>query len=992
MYFPTSVARQLSTVPDLPNATAQPVISLGPSARKSLFCTLTKDGIAVWRVRPFAILAYLSRTPTSLLEHGENEAVHWSPDGTRIVIQTTMSYLVLVSVQYRPDETPYSTPPLGSSSQRNFLSGPGEAVPLQAISLNFEGVIRVEGTLLSVSPRRHYILFSTKSPPSIQRIPWPATEESERNAQKESKDSGYDNWVLNELDFPWLVDPDVMVVDITWYRGINVESWITSDGRAYFVQLHDSTYSETNASNTEMDHPQMNGTGRKSTESVHSPTGSQWQGTCVHDVEVPKWVQKRRRVEPHEEGANGYELPRRAVQVAVNAKFSLIAVGTQSGDVEYTNFPAELGVSPTPHVLRIPHSFGTNEKGPVRTMEWSSDGYVLAVGWEHGWAVWSVAGRCLAWGFGTEDQVDENRFQDMFMNGIRDLFWVSGNLELVVLARSSPNYPDGQLFTIPFAKSAATGQHIPDNAQYAFLQMDDRVLVYRGTDQPDMSVINPESDVWQHVKIPQRYLAANWPVRFSSISADGRLIAIAGRRGICHYSSTSGRWKQFADELQEQAFVVKGGILWFHHVLIAAVEVARSWQIRLYSRDLELSNKNVLHRELLSAPVVIMSLVENSLLVYTLDNTLHHYLIVPTEDTIKLHLCGSISFEGVLANPNSVRALSWMIPSAQKQLGDPADDLAVATVLMMVGGQLVLLKPRRSGDQEVRYDMQILANRIEFCWIHLHGIGSLENSLWGFDGQGMRVWLNALAIEAPPPEDSAAVREDVKESVNIPLDFYPLSVLMDKGIIIGAEHEIATRTNLPFVAFRHATSSHLFLHHILLFHLALGQVREAVSFADHYRHLVFFAHALEILLHTVVESEATGDEETQAADVGVLPSVIEFLDHYDVALDVVVGCARKTEMTHWRRLFDIVGNPKALFETCLSSQRLRTAGSYLLVLHSLEQLEGNDDTLRLLKAAVEASDWQLCRELLRFLHSMDSSGTALKEALAQPFMVDVPAS
>ena len=39
-----------------------------------------------------------------------------------------------------------------------------------------------------------------------------------------------------------------------------------------------------------------------------------------------------------------------------------------------------------------------------------------------------------------------------------------------------------------------------DNTEYAFLQMDDRVLVYRGADQPDMSVINPESDVWQHIK------------------------------------------------------------------------------------------------------------------------------------------------------------------------------------------------------------------------------------------------------------------------------------------------------------------------------------------------------------------------------------------------------------------------------------------------------------------------------------------------------------
>lgn len=94
---------------------------------------------------------------------------------------------------------------------------------------------------------------------------------------------------------------------------------------------------------------------------------------------------------------------------------------------------------------------------------------------------------------------------------------------------------------------------------------------------------------------------------------------------------------------------------------------SHSLQLRLYSRDLELSNQNVLCREPLTSPAVILSLVDNSLLVYTTDNTLHHYLIVPTEDTIKLHLAGSISFEGVIANPNAVRVLSWMIPTAQKR-------------------------------------------------------------------------------------------------------------------------------------------------------------------------------------------------------------------------------------------------------------------------------------------------------------------------------------
>jgi hypothetical protein len=117
--------------------------------------------------------------------------------------------------------------------------------------------------------------------------------------------------------------------------------------------------------------------------------------------------------------------------------------------------------------------------------------------------------------------------------------------------------------------------------------------------------------------------------------------------------------------------------------------------------------------------------------------------------------------------------------------------------------------------------------------------------------------------------------------------------------------------------------SHLFLHHILLYHLEVRQIREAVAFAAPYQNLVFFAHALEILLHTVVESESTlecvSDTDVELSQEAVLPAVVEFLDHFDAALDVVVGCARKTEMTRWRRLFSIVGNPKALFEVRLSN-------------------------------------------------------------------------
>ena len=45
----------------------------------------------------------------------------------------------------------------------------------------------------------------------------------------------------------------------------------------------------------------------------------------------------------------------------------------------------------------------------------------------------------------------------------------------------------------------------------------------------------------------------------------------------------------------------------------------------------------------------------------------------------------------------------------------------------------------------------------------------------------------------------------IKYVLNMVIDAWK-AVLMDKGIIIGAEYEIAARSNLPFVMFRHATS------------------------------------------------------------------------------------------------------------------------------------------------------------------------------------------
>jgi len=63
-------------------------------------------------------------------------------------LQTSESYLVLVSVSYEGNGDVYSPPSLSLQTMRTFLDGPGEGLPFQPVSLHFEGVVRVEGDLL----------------------------------------------------------------------------------------------------------------------------------------------------------------------------------------------------------------------------------------------------------------------------------------------------------------------------------------------------------------------------------------------------------------------------------------------------------------------------------------------------------------------------------------------------------------------------------------------------------------------------------------------------------------------------------------------------------------------------------------------------------------------------------------------------------------------------------------------------------------------------
>ena len=206
-------------------------------------------------------------------------------------------------------------------------------------------------------------------------------------------------------------------------------------------------------------------------------------------------------------------------------------------------------------------------------------------------------------------------------------------------------------------------------------------------------------------------------------------------------------------------------------------------------------------------------------------------------------------------------------------------------------------------------------------------------------------------------------------------NIYPLRILFERALMLGVANETqsfpetstTSPTSLPFCTLERV--SEVYLHQLLrqLIRRNLGQ--HAWDIASSCSKLPYFQHSLELLLHSVLEEEATSKEPIPDA---LLPSIVDFIRSFPIYRETVVRCTRKTEIALWPYLFAAVGSPRDLFSECLKSEDLKTAASYLIVLQSLEPSSvSRQHATQLLDAALDSAMWRLAKDLIRFLKAID---------------------
>uniref|UniRef100_A0A8D9BXZ7 Protein RIC1 homolog n=1 Tax=Cacopsylla melanoneura TaxID=428564 RepID=A0A8D9BXZ7_9HEMI len=532
-----------------------------------------------------------------------------------------------------------------------------------------------------------------------------------------------------------------------------------------------------------------------------------------------------------------------------------------------------------------------------------------------------------------------------------------------------------------------------------------------GVAGPSISSSLVENKQWHVVSLPATYAATNWPIRLAAIDSEGKHLAVAGRCGIAHYSLLTRKWKLFGNETQEKDMVVFGGLLWF----------ARSWivlgcysipteadELRFYPKEARLSNESMISVPV-SGQVCLLENLRNRILTFTSDCRIYIYNVEETGNIgLDVTHIQSIDVSGLCVHPACIVSitLTTILPEPHHRSSNNMNHRHPSSqspgrgkdsFVMNVSGRLLLVN-QFDESQEVAAPT-VLASNVETVWAPSPSPPTprahrphLTQALWLYCGvQGMRVWLPLFPRQnsSGPPGGAAGAggpggsqysnhhHSFISKRIMLPfhLNVYPLGILYEEAILLGVENDAALYStadprsvfSLPFSLLKR--TSQVYIHQILRQLIRRNLGYHAWEIARACTSLPYFPHSLELLLHEVLEEEATSKEPIPDAQ---LPSVIEFIQEFPVYLSTIVQCARKTEIALWGYLFAAAGKPKDLFQQCLTANELETAASYLIILQNLETSSvSRQYATLLLDATLDAGQWDLAKDLVRFLRAID---------------------
>ncbi|XP_026091145.1 guanine nucleotide exchange factor subunit RIC1 isoform X1 [Carassius auratus] len=974
MYFLSGWPRRLLC----PLRSSERPFLIEPSAQRFYLAVLSETQISIWFSRPSVLIVSYIESGKASAQFGFYQQVEWKPDDSMIAVTAANGYLLLFDIIAGSDEKYLYEPVYPKGSARvKVTPGYKEEQCAPALTLEMKKPIDLEAPISCLQTLQEDLLVATADG-YLHMLHW----DSVRNGQR----------AVNLCTIPFSLDLQssrggpcldlggVHIRDMEYCTTLDGFAVVFDDGRLGFI-----------------------------TPTANRLATDQLQGVWAADV------------------SDG-------TCVAVNNKYRLMAFGCASGSVLVYMIDSSTGSMQLSHKLELtPKHYPDiwNKTGPVKMLRWSPDCSVVMVTWDcGGLSLWSVFGAHLFCTLG-EDFAYRSDGTKKEPLKISSMSWGVEGYHLWVISSTVPDGAEGDdklqqagILQFQFIKSALTVNPCTSNQEQVLLQGEDRLYLTCGDPTQAHSVSEKSSSRdsgspvprpsasaplsqglstllghkhWQVVQIHSTYLETNWPIRFAAIDWSGQCVAVAGRRGIAHYSLYTRKWKLFGNVTQEQNMSVTGGLAWWNDFVVVACYnfIDRQEELRLYVRSSNLDNAFASVTKL-HASTLLLNVFRDVVIVFRADCSICLYSIQRRHDSpspsVSVELLQEVSMSRYIPHPGLV--VSVTLTSVRTETGitlkAPQQACSAESILLNLAGQLIMLQRDRSGPQVREKDTPanqtkllpfcppvVLAQCVENVWTTCRSNRKkrhLMEALWLSCGEaGMKVWLPLFPRDHRKPHSFLSRRIMLPFHINI----YPLTVLFEDALILGASNETvlfdgtgssSLEALFPFCTVER--TSQIYLHHILRQLLVRNLGEQALMLAQSCASLPYFPHVLELMVHVVLEEEATSREPIPDP---LLPTVAKFVTEFPLFLQTIVHCARKTEYALWNYLFAAVGNPKDLFEECLMAQDLDTAASYLIILQNMEvPAVSRQHATLLFNTALEQGKWDLCRHMIRFLKAIGS--------------------
>lgn len=968
------------------------IISVSANSERELYLILTPISLHLWCPKPAVEIACHRRSVSSIESLGPNKTVAWKTDSSVIVIATDRDQLLFYQLRQRVSDSGGSALLLYSfPSTQTIYRLRTDTKSLKNVNGNLgKAVLDEHNQKTEQVPALTIYTFGKLDLASVGVSCLMAAEEELIVGARDGSFYGI-HWNGNiDEKFPWSLKKDedggsAYIIDLKFSSVLSGFALVFSDGRVAFLPL--------------MTPEERNG----SRQDKIGPRSCRLSYLLAID--------------------NG-------ICVEINHKNRLMAIGLNNSEVIVCNIEESNSSLVVNHKLSLNAGEFPNmtlDLGSVKCMRYSPDSFALATAWENGhFAIWSVFGSLLfsslqwqldcnanksyqslirvsslAWGreghglwmsimrddLSKEGSETKSEItvpiteDDKSLNEVGQHSETGSSLTSGVTSLSDPLSKD-EVIIIPFAHSTlSSSPHLTCSSDSVVLLSEERL--YIGSSVPHKA----EFDHWFVIDIPKSYLLSSYPIRYATVDRNCNKVAIAGSHGFALYSITSSKWKFFTKKSDQSGFSICGDIIWWNEYLImSCYNIEKEiCEIRAYSaKDILDDDDSVIQP--IPMEIIRMSVFENRLLVLYGDGTFGMFMLnlrrKPKKVNLQISAIENLVISNLQANPYCISSIAL---TRLHFKNDRFDD----SILLNSCGKLSLLEreiPPSPTSPDVAFKaVSVIATNVEHFWISPEISSASEmsyfrKSLWlscGGSKTQLQVWLPLLKDKSDAPTDLY-----VPDRIMLPIrcDIYPLAIRSstpnetgpDDAIILGAESDILYRDSELFERIPFSTvkrQCRIYLHRVLrelLLNQHLGYYARKI--AESCQYLPYFAHCFELLLHEVLEEEATSPVPLPDP---MLPQVVEFIKKFPVYLETVIHCARKSELSMWSHLFDerAVGNPRRLFRECLDKKELDTASSCLIILQSFDKnIVSQKMVKELIKAASEDPKFKhLVEDLENFL-------------------------